>query len=81
MNPFTGKWRITEMSQWDQSFVDMEVEGHFTFREGGGSFFQFGLVRGFMDCHYSTDLKSPSMEFTWEGSDEMDPASGSGRIE
>ncbi|MBZ0265211.1 hypothetical protein K8I28_11120 [bacterium] len=34
-----------------------------------------------MDCHYSSDIKSPSMEFTWEGSDEMDPASGSGRIE
>ena len=28
-NPFTGRWRITWMDQWDQDFVDAEVEGFF----------------------------------------------------
>ena len=30
-NPFVGRWRITWMEQWDQEFVDEEVEGFFEF--------------------------------------------------
>ena len=30
-NPFTGRWRIISMDQWDQDFVDAEVEGFFEF--------------------------------------------------
>ena len=26
-NPFTGRWRITSMSAWDEDFIDEEEEG------------------------------------------------------
>jgi hypothetical protein len=29
---FVGKWRIVEMDQWDQDYIDMEEEGQITFR-------------------------------------------------
>ena len=31
LNPFKGRWRITWMNQWDQDFVNEEVEGFFQF--------------------------------------------------
>ena len=46
----------------------MEVPGHF----------QFGLVRGEMDCKLKTVDDRERIEFHWEGQDELDPASGRG---
>ena len=34
-NEFQGRWRITWMGQWDQDYVDEEVEGYFEFGTGG----------------------------------------------
>jgi hypothetical protein len=31
-----------------------------------------------MDCHLTTPDGEPAVEWTWEGSDEMDPAQGRG---
>ncbi len=73
-NPFAGRWRIAWMEMWGQDFVDMEVPGHFTFGEDGGGEFQFGLVNGWMDCRVEGDR----VDFSWEGNDEMDEASGRG---
>ena len=30
---FIGNWRITEMEQWDQDFIDAEVPGYISFGE------------------------------------------------
>ncbi len=30
-----GKWRIVEMEQWDQDFIDTEVEAYITFHKKG----------------------------------------------
>jgi hypothetical protein len=38
------------MEAWDQGYVNMEVQGHFTFKKDGTGHFQFGLVQGEMDC-------------------------------
>jgi len=75
-NIFYGKWRIIEMELWDQDFVDAEVPGYISFSENGAGEFQFGYVHGFLDCHYSDEKQK--VEFSWEGNDEMDPASGRG---
>jgi hypothetical protein len=32
-NPFTGRWRIISMEQWDQEYVDEEEEGYFEFAD------------------------------------------------
>ena len=77
-NQFQGRWRITSMEQWDQEFVDEEVEGYFEFETKGLGSFQFGYVRGQIDYRPSTRDVRPCIEFTWDGNDEMDPAQGRG---
>ncbi len=76
--PFVGRWRITWMEQWDQEFVDEEVEGFFAFELNGCGSFQFGYVRGQIDYRHSTRDGNPCLEFSWDGNDEMDPAQGRG---
>ena len=71
-----NKWKIIEMDVWGQDFVNAEMEGYFDFREDATGEFHFGYVHGYMTCHYSS--KRDYVSFSWEGSDEMDEASGEG---
>lgn len=34
MNEFLGKWKIIEMEQWDQDYVDLEEPGFIRFDKG-----------------------------------------------
>lgn len=77
-NAFLGRFRITSMDQWDQEFVDEEVEGFFEFKKDGQREFHFGYVHGFIDYRLGTKDGKPCAEFTWEGNDEMDSAMGRG---
>ena len=77
-NPIVGRWRITWMDQWDQDFVDEEVEGFFEFRPKGNGEFQFGYVHGELDYRETFREGKACVEFTWDGNDEMDPAQGRG---
>jgi hypothetical protein len=74
--PFSGHWRITWMDLWDQEFVDAEVEGFFEFGPNNGGSFQFGYVKGDIDYRPGIREGKPSVGFSWEGYDEMDPAQG-----
>jgi hypothetical protein len=40
--------------------------------------FRFIAVEGWMDCQSGQRDRRPCVEFTWEGNDESDPASGRG---
>jgi hypothetical protein len=77
-NPFKERWRITWMEQWDQDFVDEEVEGFFEFGTDNLGSFQFGLVSGDIDYRLGTRDGKPCIDFSWEGRDEMDPTQGRG---
>jgi hypothetical protein len=77
-NPFYGRWRIIEMENWDQDYVDMEVPGYIEFEKTDGGRFQFGLVHGVMDCRFELSADRPVVRFSWQGNDEMDEASGRG---
>jgi len=77
-SPFTGRWRITSMSAWDQDFVDAEEEGYIEFDGKGVGEFHFGYVHGQMDCRRTTRDGELVIEWTWDGNDEMDPAQGRG---
>jgi hypothetical protein len=74
-NPFTGRWCIVSMSAWDEDYIDEEEEGFFKFDEKGSDDFHFGYVQGHMDCKPTTRDGEPAVEWTWDGNDEMDPAS------
>jgi len=78
MKGFVGKWRIVDMEEWDQDFIDADVKGFITFSKRGTGEFQFGYVHGYMDYRPSELRKADTIEFSWEGNDEADPAFGRG---
>ncbi|MDY7013523.1 MAG: hypothetical protein SVX43_07925 [Cyanobacteriota bacterium] len=76
--PFNGRWHITEMSQWDEDYFNMEVQAYLEINPGGLGEFQFGLVWGQLDGRETKIERETIYSFSWEGNDECDPASGSG---
>ena len=80
INPYYGKWRIIEMELWDQDFVDLETEGHFTFDDDEMGFFQFGAVQGQMDYRIEEFGESEKLVFSWAGIDDTDTVSGRGWV-
>ena len=79
-NPFLGKWRIAEMEQWDKDFIDAEEGGYFQFDKGGQGDFQFGYVHGSMDYEVETEDGKQRVDFSWEGTNELDETSGRGWV-
>jgi hypothetical protein len=73
-NPLIGKWRIVEADLWDGEYLDMLEPAFFEFQRDGHGEVRFGCVVGGLDCSYS----STAVDFTWQGHDEMDEASGDG---
>ena len=77
-SPFEGRWHIVSMTEWDEDFINAEVQGFIEFDARGGGEFQFGYVRGEMDCRLTTRDGEPAVEWTFDGNHEMDPAQGRG---
>jgi hypothetical protein len=77
MTKFSGTWHITKMDNWDEEYCNMEVQAYIEI-DGRSGKFQFGLVQGHLDGEVVKDGAAERFEFTWEGSDECDEASGSG---
>lgn len=73
---FVGRWRIVEMEQWDQDFVDLVSPGHITFTRGGRGELHFGAVDATLD--WRVDATGNRVDFTFEGFDEGDEVSGRG---
>ena len=74
--PFIGSWRIVEMEQWDQDFVDLVSPGHITFTRGGRGELHFGAVDATLD--WRADATANRVDFSFEGFDEGDEVSGRG---
>ncbi len=66
------------MTEWDEDYLNEEVQAFIEFDDKGGGSFQFGYVQGTMDCRETTRDGKPGIEWSWEGNDEMDPAQGRG---
>ncbi|MER9191475.1 hypothetical protein [Mesorhizobium australicum] len=75
---FAGRWRIAEMDVWDNDFLDLVEESHLTFKGSADGEIAFGALKGFLNVRYGTRDGSACAEFSWEGHDEKDPASGRG---
>jgi hypothetical protein len=78
-SPFLGRWRIVSMSQWDDEYLDEEVEAYIEFDDRGGGSFQFGYVRGIIDHREGRRDGQPAAEFSWEGGDGADGTALTGR--
>ena len=79
LTKFEGIWHIYEMELWDADYFNMEVQAFIEIDAKGNGEFQFGLVCGDLDIDEIGG--NGRMEFTWNGNDENDEASGSGWIE
>lgn len=75
---FAGMWHITEMEMWDEDYFNMETQAYVQINPNGMGNFQFGLVTGQIHGDVTDESGHERFEFTWEGSDELDPVSGSG---
>lgn len=73
-----GLWHITEMELWDEDYFNMEVQAFIQVKENHLGYFQFGLVSGQLDGEIEKVGDEERFYFTWDGADEMDPASGNG---
>jgi hypothetical protein len=73
-----GRWRITEMDNWDQEAVDLVEPGFIEFDEEGLGGLGFIAVTGELDCRDADRDGRPGVEFSWQGFDEGDDVSGRG---
>ncbi len=68
------------MEMWDEDYFNMEVQAYIRIDSDKMGDFQFGLVSGDIDGKVVEYADGKKFEFTWEGNDECDPASGSGWV-
>ena len=73
-----GRWRITEMDNWDQGAVDLVQPGFIEFDDDGLGDLGFIAVTGELDCRDANRDGRPGVEFSWQGSDEGDDVTGRG---
>lgn len=76
-----GLWHIYEMDMWDEGYFNMETQAFIEITPENLGEFQFGLVTGSLDGHLEDNNGVERFAFTWEGSDEIDEASGSGWLQ
>ena len=69
-----GKWRIVEMPDYEADYPDMMGPAYIFFDGKGGGEFAFGCVTG--SLYGAANTKT--VDFTWDGNDEMDDALGDG---
>jgi hypothetical protein len=72
-----GKWRIIKMPDYMSDFPDMVEPAYILLDGKGGGEFAFGCVTGAITGAGDGN----SVEFNWEGNDEMDEACGDGWAE
>jgi hypothetical protein len=73
-----GRWRIVEMELWDEDAIDLVGSAFIELHDDDQGRFRFIAVEGWMDVRDVERDGRPAIEFSWEGNDEMDPASGRG---
>ncbi|MGH9080933.1 MAG: hypothetical protein ACRDYE_12835 [Acidimicrobiales bacterium] len=73
-----GRWRIVEMELWRQEDVDLVAAGFIEFERDHMGSLGFIAVQGGIDWRAAPRDGRPGVEFSWEGFDEGDPATGRG---
>ena len=75
-----GRWRILEMDVWERDALDLVGPAFIEIRADQTGNFGFIAVEGWMDCREAAIDDCPGLEFSWDGNDECDPASGRGWV-
>ena len=66
------------MDLWNLEDIDLMGPAFIEFGQDQTGHFRFIAVEGWMDCRPGWPGEHPRVEFTWEGDDEGDRASGRG---
>ena len=66
------------MDLWDREAIDLVGPAFIKFNADGTGDFRFIAVDGYLDCRHAKRREPPRVDFTWEGNDEGDQASGRG---
>ncbi len=74
-----GKWRIVAMPDFEADYPDMVEPAYVLFDGKGGGEFAFGCCTGQIWTASSTE--ATSIDFSWDGSDEMTEVCGDGSAE
>jgi len=77
---FKGRWRIVEMDVWDNDDLDLAEPAHITFEGDNDGSFAFVAVSGELDVRYGARDGAACAEFSWQGFDDAEPASGRGWV-
>jgi hypothetical protein len=74
-----GKWRIIAMPDFEADYPDLVEPAYILFEGGGSGEFAFGCCTGHIWAASNTE--ATSIDFSWDGSDEMTEVSGEGSAE
>lgn len=74
-----GKWRIVEMPGYPADYPDLVAPAYILFEKKGGGEFAFGACTG--QIWEASSAEATSIDFSWDGSDEMDEVCGDGDAE
>lgn len=78
---FVGNWHIYEIEKWNEGSDNIGIQPYIEIDSNNQGEFQFGSVTGGLDGQVVFDAeRKQRWEFTWEGSNELDPISGSGWV-
>jgi hypothetical protein len=72
-----GRWRIVEADIFDRDHLDLCGPAIMTITVHGHGEIAFGALQAGLDIEY----EKASIDFTWQGFDEMDEVSGDGSAE
>lgn len=74
-----GRWRISESEMWDQDALDLVGEAHITFGAGNMGEMELIAIQAGIDYRVEGSDGEQTVEFSFNGFDEMDPITGRGR--
>ena len=77
-NVFQGSWRIIEADRWDADYLDMIEPATLRIGADRSGTIILGCITGEIDYRVSDRTGRPTLDFSWEGSDEGTPISGRG---
>ena len=77
-NAPVGRWRIVHMDVWDQDALDLVNEAYVEVHPNGYGSFGFIAVEGDIDYRLEQSDSGPLLQFSWDGFDDSDAASGRG---
>lgn len=76
-----GDWRICQVEQWDERYIDCDVPAFIRFDKRGKGSFHCGEVYGYLDYRAGMMGDRHRIVFEWRGAEDGDFVKGKGWAE